>query len=780
MSDKRSEKRELAKVALQQLRSNNIGREQLVAEGIKISVLSELYTEIGIVLPNITQLDAGTSILANDSPGILGSSDQITSLPESQLRPNTTEPPAQKIASKIDNTIGQGEETIEKLSQPLPSEKGSSPAATDRPALDARAEAQIKNKQSKKSIQIPPKKLTLNSAPNKALDRKDYIAKLLAAKEAVKHTPATPKTPKAPEARSEATPEPVTSMPTSTQAVGYIPASVSASVLKPAPMVLPALEPQPKPHIQPEPKHGSKADARPEQPAHQPTKKLNPLPETRHMPETRKPDIKDPVQTELVRKRLEALKRNTQLQPLPAKPPGQADLQASTPNAQQQKLEPSGMPVEKSLVDVPPAAASDSQAQSVETIVPTVSQYSPAKPFFASGDRKAFDGLPGLSFFPPPPQLLPPASTEVTKPISTDEESREASILSESSFRDMSDVQSTDAIDQPANPHTTAAPNNKQQVVVPVEPSILATETRKRATAADFIDSPPERTKRRQVSDGRIQLVIEVSDEEDLDDHDMQVDTKPVEEAPITSKQLNEHNNMGAKAFRDFPPLSNFPSRPATSSIMSTPPKNQTPKDLAQAEEEIRLVKQKIAELEQRKKSKIITSGVATTAPSRAESMPPASKSIEDRQQILEDISQELVARQNSLAAATSVMQETLESEKRTQAMVAAKAEDERKEAARAITEVERRLRLERKATLEAALPKLDSQIGAAKTRLDEMRKQQEEIESEIQRGNEGRVALIDELNILLKSLEWEASEATASEDLNEPSLSDHVDSDYG
>ena len=807
ITGRRKEKRELAKRALQELQSKNITGEQLLAEGVSLTVLQELYAELGTSLPGLLprtappapNLEAELSFTEKTSEGSNG----IFSLAPQSLS-NTTAPSKQKADFKTDKPATQGEAHGQRQINYLSATKDSSPAVTSVSTEENKVEAPVENRQQKKPSQIPPKKPTLSAPLNKPLDRKDYIAKLLAAKEAVKHTPSTPKTPKAPESEPEPLAEPVstsllappsTSAPpapttvlaaltTAVPATGHTdtPTSVPATVPTTSPVPVSARVSGPDPtivapsaptiqsslHLQPEDKFGSTAEAETKLPTLQPTVDQEPQPETRQMPEIKKPDAKDPVQTELVRRRLEALKKNTQLQqPLPVKPSEKDRVQSS--NAQTRDLGAFVLPAEKPSVGFEVNNGSVSQPQDIGITTTSTQQYSPARPFFASSDRKAFSGLPGLSYLPPPPQSPVPITTSIAKPVVMEDAGpRESSVTSELSSRDSTNVQPAETEDQAPDAPAIAQAKSTQHPVAPVVPSIKTLETRKRATAADFIDSPPERTKRRLGSNGRIQLVIEVSDEEDLEDRNEDAE-QPVEKMKPAP---TERGSIGAKAFRDFPPLSNFPSRPGASSVMSTPPKAQNPKDLAQAEEEIRLVKQKIAELEQRKKSKNMASGVQTPAiPLRAESMPAASEMIEDRQQALEDTNQELVARQNSLAAATSVMQETLDSEKRTQAIVVAKVEDEREQAARATTSAERKLRLERKAALEAALPKLDLQIEAARIKLDDMQKQQKEIESEIQRGNEGRVALLDELGALLKSLETEMGDDVT---VNEDSMGSH------
>ena len=785
--NKRSEKKGLAKQALRQLHSSNINHEQLLAEGIDLAVLQELYAEIGVNLPDQPQTGFDVSRLEVDSNGSKNTSSRpepiASSLKlQSQIDSIDISP---KPADMLGKSITQSDDHNQKPSETSLTEKNSMSVTA---VAQAETEASANTKQQKQIAQMPPKKPTLNSTPNKALDRKDYIAKLLAAKEAVKHTPNTAKTPKAPEPRPEQASPPVStslSEPMSTS----ISILNSESTLAPPsdfnPGALQLLSPRAKTRSDVESRPDPKIELEQNHSTTQSADDRETQTETRQAIENKRPDFKDPVQTELVRKRLEALKKNTQLQqPLPTKPTGQEYTQASTAHVKTRNLGQSGPQEERATVDSTMTNGPSTQPQNSETSLTNTQHYSPARPFFASGDRRSFSGLPGLSFVPPAPQLPSPVLSTSAKPTADTRESlREVSILSETSSGEIIEPHVSEDKDLSVNLPATSQISGTQQPAVPVTSSVTTLETRKRATAADFIDSPPERVKRRSGSNGRIQLVIEVSDEEDFDEPDIDSANQPAENAlPTLTRQPIERNSIGGKTFRDFPPLSNFPSRPAASSVTSTPPKAQTPKDLAQAEEQIRLVKQKIAELEQRKKSKnIISDNQTPAASSRAESLPAASKSIEDRQKALESVSQELEARQNSLATATSAMQETLEFEKRTQALVAEKAEQERKQAARATTVTERRSRLERKATLEATLPKLDSQIEAARARLDEMRKQQEEIESEIQRGNEGRAALIDELNVLLSSLEPEAGDdSTPTGDQGERYPSNPMDSCQG
>ena len=303
---------------------------------------------------------------------------------------------------------------------------------------------------------------------------------------------------------------------------------------------------------------------------------------------------------------------------------------------------------------------------------------------------------------------------------------------------------------------------------------------RKRATAADFIDGPADNMKRRAGSNGHVEVVIEVSDdegvvEEDDDDNDMDIDVV-VQESSTEALNPARSSDSRPKAIRDLPPLTNFLPRSIAANATHTssptpgqiPAKNGEPRELTETEEKIRLLKQMIAEKEERQRAKLTSSGAQSPAPTTHNALPnvpsirdpsPARSSsgsliLEKKKQALDVVEQELEDQKVILVAVETAVQGRLEAEEHAHASVSARAEEERAEAARATTTVERQYREERRLALEAALPELDAQIQVARGKLDDISRQRVELEAELQRGSEGRKRILEELDMLLAALE--------------------------
>ena len=665
----RHEKREAAKFAIRQLYDHNIGFNELLSEPIDASLLRELYRELGLALSAQEQTEAPKL-----TPSLPKQEQQIiTSLPQPSY-------PSSKVAGPLDRG-GAARRT--------PSEARDCQTKTVYPDDEPRIEA--------KATTIPNKPV-VHELPSKPIERKDYIARLLAAKQAVRQQ----SNPKSDAKSSSKSPPP--QRPSGEELSEGV-ASVSKALTL------------------------NTTEHSPDQPLEVSI-------------DMKKPETKDPTQTELVRRRLEALKSSAHPQ-IASRADG---------------LESLDKPVIDMPLDKPPANAAvldqrtsplleQSMAVSPEPTVAAVahklSPITPDSSFYALGNQWSSGGLPGLS------------GTNFSEPHVGSHQSR-------------AEISAGDQIDQPALPGAgfslaQDAPSPKPQSPIFLEsaeagrkdkdglPNVPpSTATRKRATAVDFLDGPPSSSKRQMVSNDPISLVIEVSDDED--DHGL----PPNPEGSAYDHRPTRLDESILKSFRDGPPLSDLASKGGSSSKLSTPPlKSQNSKGLAQTEEEIRLLQQKIAAMEERKRAKQAVQVQTVKSPSRenAESQAGLTEAIEAQRQSLEDAGQQLVARQEFLAAAQSQMEESLETDQKNQATIVARIEAEAQAADQETSRAKRQARLKRKAQLEAVIPQLNAQIEIACTRLEDMIKQQEEIQAEIQRGDEGRRGLIEELDALSRQL---------------------------
>ena len=147
--------------------------------------------------------------------------------------------------------------------------------------------------------------------------------------------------------------------------------------------------------------------------------------------------------------------------------------------------------------------------------------------------------------------------------------------------------------------------------------SIRVTGSRKRQKAADFIDSPPSRSKRRLGSGDDTSVIIEVSDDELYGDtQEEAADTlfRQITPQPPAIEVRNPADNISfpspstkSSALADAPPIT--PSRVLGAIRDSTP---NGSKGLKSKEKEIEEMQRRIAELEQRKKTKSRTSRAQT------------------------------------------------------------------------------------------------------------------------------------------------------------------------
>ena len=703
----RDRKREAAKAAIKELHERQIGYYELVDETIDTDLLRGLYGELGIAIPSKPTGSAFRSTLQNGAPTSFSPSNALKAGQPAAL--GAAKPLDKLRVPTAELSEGEVSQTTSRRGSPIPS-------APQAPAKAAPAPT-------KKPPPLP------SAPPSKPIERKDYIAKLLAAKAAVKQSSAA-RVEKTAASQSPTLPR----QPSVVAAQGKSATSPAAPTGPTAVIEIPS--------------DGSVTDKR--------------------------NDVKSTAKTELVRQRLEALQSNSR------PPPTQAVEEAGRIG--------SSKPADDAMqLDQAPPSAPD------PVIAPT-SQQSPITPdasFFALGDRKSWGGLPGLggfalpglgssSFEAPAPPVQPRRFSAENAPLpSTMPMSRQSS----------GGRPRTGEHPLPAKPSISTAPSTPVEPPAsspsaPARPAV-ANEPRKRAVALDFIDGPSgPPSKRPMMSKEPISLVIEVSDN----------DEEETPRPPLSATRpppVRSDSSGGSKSFRDGPPLSNFPaSRPGpplpSAQTAATPPKTgQNPKGLAQTEEQIRKLQQRIAEMESRKKAKQQSSSASTpraaattaTPAVTAEDEAVASKTParEDKRQPLESASQALAAQQESLAAAQTQVAETLETGQKSQALIRAKVDAETRAAARATSQKQREARLARKAQLEAALPQLDEHMAAAQDRLDIMVRQQQEIQAEIQRGDEGRQTLLKELDELSALLEERLSE---SPELEEPALEEAPDDD--
>lgn len=246
---------------------------------------------------------------------------------------------------------------------------------------------------------------------------------------------------------------------------------------------------------------------------------------------------------------------------------------------------------------------------------------------------------------------------------------------------------------------------------------------RKRPVAADFEDlqlSRPSTGFKRpfgQSHNDHEQMIIEVSDDETVDSV---MDIDEADDLQPSAQQSSQHlPKVGAN--RNIPPLTNFPSRPNFSrqgSAQSTPPAAQTPisaakiEDLRRKEEEIAALKKKLAEKERLR--------LAKTQSSRAQTPATPTHQPSQFQQDQPAVRSEPTPRTGT-PTATALAQ-----------------------APQSPAESEWRRR--RRAEIQSGISAFDADMNSNLSRLEQLRREMEQIEAENRRRQQEKENLINEL----------------------------------
>lgn len=315
---------------------------------------------------------------------------------------------------------------------------------------------------------------------------------------------------------------------------------------------------------------------------------------------------------------------------------------------------------------------------------------------------------------------------------------------------------------------------------------------RKRHKAADFIDSPSVRIRRSLGQAEDTSVIIEVSDGEENansgDDMDMDIDVEE-DARPFTPQQRlpkPQPESGKPKSIKDQPPLRDMPtSKLVTPRILGriphiglTPKKSQEPQGL---DVKIELMDRKIAEMQQRILAKQNASraqtpdklgslgkvvGMSTTThlhvkpstssteeastPNAQADLPKSEENINAADVVI--AAQATLVAEIAAEAAKAVEQERILTEQHAWALEQARLDAERLRVAEAEKIAEEERRKLRRIEIEAGIPVLDAEMERATQKLRTLRRQIEELEVEVQKGIEGRSALLEELTELSSS----------------------------
>lgn len=330
----------------------------------------------------------------------------------------------------------------------------------------------------------------------------------------------------------------------------------------------------------------------------------------------------------------------------------------------------------------------------------------------------------------------------------------------------------------------TSAPSPRPQVTSShpiLEPGSSNSSTinpvgnsRKRPLAADLNDLASNSIKRPFGQSRQIAVVIDVSDDEAADVYDdSEMDLEDDEEVTVPKQTQTTRGSSMLRGQRNSPVTNDIPVKKpvAATSTLNTPSASQTPGivkqpgDLKTTEKQIQLMHQRIAELEQRRKSKQINSRAETpgtpepvaATPNAAASPPNTANELKvherDAQPLNEDFNEKGEAEKIRIAQApvtqdmTAVeQQKTIDAQTdRAEAEQIERAKVEAKQVEQALVEAAEQKR-RRKAEIEFGLPILDAEVVRTQMKLEEMKKEVHRLEAEVQKGLEGRKSLIAEL----------------------------------
>lgn len=743
-----------ARQALHDLFSKDYEFNHIVEKGLNPTILKGLYMDIGIPVtsppPPQQQQYQVMDPSAEDTP-MTGTSDAMNA-----QNGNSGQPHQLKNASYTMKPSRNDKSSLSKVNSHIQN------PPTVITAKDEKSQPTV----AKPAKGVPGKGLGLKAGESKAVDRKEYIARMLAAK--------------AGKPASSASTPAVLMATTSTKT-----SSVVQTKTPPAPSnSIPVTNPQ--------------------------VVQITTGPNTSSSPQPRKEDVeaeaKRKSQTDLARQKIEALKIRESQQ--------QETRTAASNEEKHQKQQPLLVPQIQGPFDRPMTAP--------QSTVPSRqgSYFSPTSqkpPFSIPGLFMTSDALQSAK----PPQQMGRPNPETSQLKDSQVVFPPVQLQSYSSALQFPNLLSITA-DPPSLPSYTV------DTTAATLPSIHETPTvnhRKRQKAADFIDSPSLRVKKPLGEQEHSSVIIDISEDDasSLADEILDVELEYERNGLALQPRSKGTGIETQKSFRDVPPLSEIPNR--KKAAVTTPPATQTPaqtkdtKGLKTKEMEIEQMNRRIKELEQRITAKKTISRAQT--PGASGSAMVSSPASQSSQKVIEqsgvstDVANpahQLVspapARYSSLPAVgttESAKEEELAAEQQLQEVELAKAEVEselaadairasqenrqalediskgpdqdrqqwleednqgnQKEAAietretdksqrrqqqvldegqqRRLQEERRRLR---KTEIESGLPVIDATVERTRQRLQNLRKEIEDLEEEVQRGVEDKKVLLEEL----------------------------------
>lgn len=273
--------------------------------------------------------------------------------------------------------------------------------------------------------------------------------------------------------------------------------------------------------------------------------------------------------------------------------------------------------------------------------------------------------------------------------------------------------------------------------------SAVPVNIRKRPVASDFDNTgafnPPVYKKPFGHMDGPDKLILDVSESEDSEASD---DDDGMDLDKVIDQYGRQANFPPKPSMRDLPPLSDFPPRrsyTAPTSAVGTPPASQStprpgarPEDLKSKESAIAEMRRKIAEAEERRKAKLAAVGSSnstskTPTPSVTAASADCIETSNQIERLMTDASRKIEENQQKLAAAQMLREQN--------AVDMEMAQEEQ--------------RCKRQAELAANLPVVDTDLQEGQRRLEELRAEMQRIEAGMQKKLEDQKRLAETMEKL-------------------------------
>jgi len=662
-----------ARQALHDLHSTGYKFDQIVKKGLNPEILKGLYTESGILRthsPSAQQQDQVIGSTAGGAP-MTGTLDTVYIV----KNVNRGQPQHSKEVSYIANASGN-----------------------DKPLLRSKDTSNINSlisvtttKDDKPPNTLPKSiKGVLGKIPgtkagdSKVVDRKEYIARMLAAK--------------AGKPASSAGASIIPKATTSTDAD-----SVIQTITLPAPSTI-----------------SSATLQQDVQPITEP--KIDPSPQTAK--EDLEVEANKKAQTDLARQKIDALRFRASKQ--------QDARRAASDESNHQSKQPLSAPQTQGLFDIPLTASQ-----------PTLSSRQGS--YFSPMSQKPPFSIPGL-FMTSDTLESAKSSQQMESQVLGASQQRDNQAISRAVQQQFHSIAFNAPKLASRTTERSPLPGYNVDTGNSPLPSLRSSPTithRKRQKAADFIDSPATRVKRPFGQQEHSSVIIDISEDDasSLEDNGLDMEIDDGRDSLPPQSHTGDTGNEKPKSFRDVPPLTEFPSQKKAADVI--PPAIQALtqvkdlKGLKSKEMEIESMNRRIKELEERIMAKRTTSRAQTPGAFGSTTVSsPASQSshkVSDQPSAITGVARPTdrstsptPAQHSSLAAVDnteSATEEQLVVEQRLQEAELAKAEAERSPAANVVRASEEHRRLQEEIS---QAPERDEQ---KQLRDQEQRQRQDELQ---------------------------------------------------